>query len=270
MIELQTDFKRYFRQQYDTIREFVIPFIDEAKPVKKGQRFLEVGSGYGGILKAFADAGCDVTGIELSEYSTSIAREFLKEDLEAGRIRIINKNIYDIQVGRDIPEGFDIIVLKDTIEHIHGQDRFMKEIINFLKPGGVIFFGFPPWLMPFGGHQQSLDSKFLHKLPYFHILPRPVYAWVLKLFGEVPGRIEDTLEVHDTQISINRFERISKAAGFRILRRQFWLVNPSYKHKFGANPRKQFRWLGALPWLRDFFTTTCYYLLDKDQPESQQ
>lgn len=265
MIELQTDFNRYFKQQYDTTKEFIIPFIQPhlKSDNLNGLSFLEVGSGYGGICKAFSDAGCNVTGIELGEYSSNISKSFLKDEIASGKIRIINQNVYDINPNTDPSHKYDIILLKDTIEHIHGQDKFVAHIINFLKPNGVIFFAFPPWLMPFGGHQQSLDSKFLHKLPYFHILPMPVYKGILKLFGESSGRIADVCEVKETQISINRFEKITKAAGFKILSREFYLINPSYKHKFGATPKKQFGWLSAIPWLRDVFTTTCYYVLGK-------
>lgn len=263
MIKLQTDFDRYFKQQYDTVVDYIIPFIREKKELKNGVRFLEVGSGYGGICKAFADAGCQVTGIELRQNNSDISKKYLASDIAAGRIEIITKDAYDIKIGRDVADAYDVILLKDTIEHIHDQERFIKYIINFLKPDGMIFFAFPPWLMPFGGHQQSLDSKFLHKLPYFHILPTPIYRGILKMFGESEGRIIDILEIKETQISINRFEQIIKDAGFKVAKREHYLINPSYKHKFGATPRKQFKWLTAIPWVRDFFTTTCYYLLEK-------
>ncbi|MCF8254422.1 MAG: class I SAM-dependent methyltransferase [Bacteroidia bacterium] len=263
MIELQGDHNRYYKQQFDTTVEFIIPFIEREKKIEKGMRFLEVGSGYGGICKAFADAGCRVTGIELLDHASQIAKDFLQEEIKTGQVSIINKNVYDIDPEKDLDEKYDIILLKDTIEHIHGQDKFVKHIINFLKPNGVIFFAFPPWFMPFGGHQQSLDSKFLDKLPYFHILPTPIYRGIMKLFGEIDGRIVDVLEVKETQISINRFERITKEAGFAIAQREFYLINPSYKYKFGANPKKQYGFISALPWIRDFVTTTCYYVLKK-------
>jgi len=263
MIELQTDFNRYFKQQYDTVNDFIIPFIKGKKETIGGLQFLEVGSGYGGICKAFADAGCKVTGIELGADATKLALDFLKNEVSCGSIKLINKNIYDIDPTKDITELFDIILLKDTIEHIHDQEKFIKHIKSFLKPDGVIFFAFPPWFMPYGGHQQSLDSKYLHLLPYFHILPTAVYRLILKLFGEVEGRIIDVLEVKETQISINRFERISKNAGFKISQREFYLINPSYKYKFGMKPRKQLKLIAGIPWFRDFFTTTCYYLLEK-------
>jgi SAM-dependent methyltransferase len=263
MIELQGDYNRYFKQQFDTTTEFIIPFIEKEKKIKSGMRFLEVGSGYGGVCKAFIEAGCTITGIELLAWASDISKDFLKEDLANGKAQILNKNVYEINPDKDLDEKFDIILLKDTIEHIHDQAKFIKHIIHFLKPDGVIFFAFPPWMMPFGGHQQSLDSKFLDKLPYFHLLPNFLYTGLMRAFGEVEGRIVDVLEVKETQISINRFERISKEAGFAIAQREFWFINPSYKYKFGAKPKKQNKVIANIPWLRDFVTTTCYYVLKK-------
>jgi hypothetical protein len=66
-------------------------------------------------------------------------------------------------------------MLRDVIEHIPDQDRFFKHVRSYLQPDGVIFFGFPPWYMPFGGHQQVCHSKFLSKLPWFHPLPFPLF-----------------------------------------------------------------------------------------------
>lgn len=259
MIELQGDHNRYFKQQYDTIQTYVLPFIGQVKPVKPGMKFLEVGSGYGGICKAFADAGCDVTGIELLDYVSDISKDFLKEEIAAGKVRIINQNVYDMHD----EEQYDIILLKDTIEHIHDQEKFMKHIVRFLKKDGVFFFGFPPWCMPFGGHQQSLESKVLDKLPYYHLLPNFMYRGLMKLFGEHPIRIRDVMEVKETQISINRFERIVRQSGLKVALREFYFINPSYTYKFGLKVRKQNKLIAAIPWLRDFVTTTCYYVLTR-------
>ena len=151
------------------------------------------------------------------------------------------------------------------IEHLPDQASFVKEMKMFLKPGGVIFFGFPPWHMPFGGHQQITKSK-IGKMPYYHILPRSIYRFVLaKLFKEKPETINELLEIHDTQISINRFLRVMKNGGYKIISRRFYLVNPIYYYKFGLKPRKQLPLLQAVPYLRDFFTTCCYYLVGRNE-----
>jgi hypothetical protein len=60
--------------------------------------------------------------------------------------------------------------------------------------------------------------------------------------------------------------RLYRAAGFEMARERHYLINPIYEHKFKLKTREQFAWLKALPWIRDFFTTSCYYLLKKKHP----
>src|SRR5690606_28158848 len=112
---------------------------------------------------------------------------------------------------------FDLIILKDAIEHIPDQEKFIPYLKNFLKKEGQIFFGFPPWYMPFGGHQQVCQNKIASVLPYYHILPKPMYKGVLKMFGESEPVINELLEIKDTQITIERFEHIVKQSDLRVL-----------------------------------------------------
>ncbi len=80
-------------------------------------------------------------------------------------------------------ESFDIIVLKDVIEHIHDQKKLMAYMQTLLTERGVIFFGFSPWLMPYGGHQQMCSGKWLAKIPHYHLLQAFLYKWILKING---------------------------------------------------------------------------------------
>ena len=69
------------------------------------------------------------------------------------------RNVTSITDSREVEElytsrQFDLILLKDVIEHIPDQERVIPYLKEFLKPGGRVFFGFPPWYMPHGGHQQ--------------------------------------------------------------------------------------------------------------------
>ena len=86
------------------------------------------------------------------------AREWLVPELAEGSVKLIDSNIYDVDPKKDLGTLFDIIVLKDVIEHIHDQEKLIAWMKHFLKPGGVIFFGFPPWQMPYGGHQQMMQG----------------------------------------------------------------------------------------------------------------
>lgn len=128
---------------------------------------------------------------------------------------------------------------------------------KFLRPGGAIFFGFPPWQMPFGGHQQICRSR-LSRLPYIHLLPRPLYKTLLKWKQEP---VDELMEIRDTRLSIERFERICRTQGYKIVGADHYLLNPIYEWKFGWKPRRQWTWLRSIPYLRNYLTTCVYYLI---------
>ncbi|MEZ4684773.1 MAG: class I SAM-dependent methyltransferase [Bacteroidia bacterium] len=250
-----------FRQQVENAKEYVLPFIEEAFPVKEGMMVLEIGAAEGGVLKPFVDRGCTVVGVDLSPARIETAKRFLEEEVEAGKAQFIAQNVYEEGFQQQWDGKFDLIVLKDTIEHIPGQERFVPYIKRFLKPDGAIFFGFPPWRMPFGGHQQVCKSKRLGKTPWFHLLPKGIYKAILTSAGESEPVIEELMEIKETGISLNRFERISRKSGLKIVHRRLFLVNPIYKYKFGWKPRVQYGLIAAIPWFRDWFTTCGWYVV---------
>ena len=139
MFEFHADRKRYFDIQVLNAEKYVIPFIEEKFPVRTGMRVLEIGCGEGGVLKAFINKGCSGVGVELEAVRIENAKEYLKEDVAAGKIKFIIKNIYDVDIEKDLGGEFDIIVLKDVIEHIHDQPKLIGWMKNYLKPGGIVF-----------------------------------------------------------------------------------------------------------------------------------
>jgi SAM-dependent methyltransferase len=257
VFEFHADRKRYFDIQVLNAEKYVIPFIGEKFPVKHGMRVLEIGCGEGGVLKAFINKGCQGVGVELDAPRIEDAKKFLPEDIETGKLKFVVKDIYEVDTEKDFNGLFDMIVLKDVIEHIHDQAKLIGWMKNFLTPQGIVFFGFPPWYMPFGGHQQMCRSK-ISRLPYIHLLPRGLYRWILK------SRKEDVralMEIRDTGISIERFEKICKEEGYAIVHHRHYLLNPIYEWKFGWKPRRQSIVIKAIPFLRNFFTTCVYYII---------
>jgi len=257
VFEFHTDRKIYFKIQALNAAEYVIPFIEKVFPIQPGMRVLEIGCGEGGVLKAFINKGCKGVGVELDAPRIEDAKKFMAVEIKNGEVIFITKDIYVIDVNTEFDGPFDIIVLKDVIEHIHDQAKLIGWMKHFLTPGGVIFFGFPPWYMPFGGHQQMCRSK-ISKLPYIHLLPRGVYKWILKKKKEP---VEELMEIRDTGISIERFEKICKTEGYKILHKKHYLLNPIYKWKFGWKPVSQGVIIRAIPFVRNFFTTCVYYLI---------
>lgn len=262
MQERHSDRKRYFDEQALTTKKYVIPYISSVSPVTAESSILEIGCGEGGNLVPFFEMGCSrVVGVDIGEARIEAAKA-LFGDMEGGeRVEFICQDIYDVD---DLGQ-FDVIFMRDVIEHIHDQERFMKYVKKFLKPGGLFFLGFPPWYNPFGGHQQVCQNKWLSKLPYYHILPTPLYRRMLKWGGEPEERIENLLEVKETGISIERFERILRAEKYTTLKRTFYFINPNYEVKFGLKPRKAWGLISGITFFRNFFVTAMYYVITKHE-----
>jgi len=250
-----------YDQQVENSGSYVLPFIEETKKITPGTRVLEVGTAEGGVLIPFAERGCVCVGVDLNPQRIELAKEFNAKEVADGKITFLYQNIYEDAFLHKYKNDFDVIILKDVIEHVPEQEKFIAFLKNFLRPDGQIFFGFPPWYMPFGGHQQVCTHKLTSMMPYYHILPRFIYKGILKMAGEPEHAITELMEIKDTQITMERFERITRRAGFKILNKTPYLINPIYKYKFGLKPRKQWAPLMWIPYFRDFVTTCAYYTI---------
>jgi SAM-dependent methyltransferase len=262
MTKLHHDKPRYFEIQYLNSKHSIIPFLKNHFSPSKDMNVLEIGSAEGGVLKAFSDLGCNCLGIELNEKRVALANNFLKPEIEAGKMSFISEDIYNIDP-KILPNKFNLIILKDVIEHIHHQEKFIEKIEQFLTNDGLIFFGFPSWRMPFGGHQQISKSKLLAKMPYYHLLPKSFYKLILKVFGESDDIIADLLEIKETGISTKRFEKICKENNYKIVKQIKYLVAPIYEYKFGYKTKILPKWIASIPFFNDFFTFQSYYIIKK-------
>lgn len=263
MLEFHKDKQRYFNYQYWTSRDYIIPFLKSELDFSKKLDVMEVGCAEAGVLKAFVEKGHSCLGVELQNSRIENAKIFLKDYYEAGNIGFINKDIYKIDIEKDLGRKFDLVILKDVIEHIPDQEKVIPRLGDFLKPGGKIFFGFPPWYMPFGGHQQISGSKFLRHLPWFHLLPTFLYKGVLKVFGERLHTYDELLDIKSTGISIERFTNITRRSEMTLTKKRFFLTNPIYKYKFNLKVRVLPKILTVIPFFRNFYTTAVYFVVGK-------
>ena len=223
-------------------------------------RVLEIGCGEGGNLLPFAELGCEVIGIDQAAVRIEQAESFFVQAGYEGHF--ICADFFQVEANQ-FPK-FDLILVHDVIEHIPEKDRFFESVREFLKPGGLLFMAFPAWQMPFGGHQQICRSRLLSHLPFFHLLPRPLYKGMLTLFKEPQGTIAELLSIKECGISIGQFRRYLKKHHYSIRRQMLYFINPHYEIKFHLRPRRLARWLGKCPYVRNFFCTSAFFLL-KDQ-----
>lgn len=259
MQQRHLDRQSYFNELAHTSRDFYINYLGKFVDITSGINVLEIGCGEGGNLLPFAEIGCKVTGIDAATIRIEQAKEFFaSSDLNG---RFIASDFFDIT-----PDAlncvFDVILVHDVIEHISKErkQQFISHARSFLSQTGVIFWGFPAWQMPFGGHQQICHSKICATLPYIHLLPKPIYKGILKLFGENESCINELLDIKACKTSIERFESIIKHNNCTIIDKQFWLINPHYQQKFNLKPRKLASFIGSIKYIRNFFTTSCFYI----------
>jgi SAM-dependent methyltransferase len=259
MQERHLNKEKYFNEQAFTTSKYVVPYINSFRKIEPGVEILEIGCGEGGNMQPFLEIGCKVTGVDISSNKIENAEKFLSARSFKYPPILLAEDIYNCNGKLKGP--YDLIIMRDVIEHIHDQDRFMGFVKRFLKKDGLFFLAFPPWYNPFGGHQQICVNPLLSRLPYYHILPKSVYRFLLKTGGEDNQKIHNLLEIKDTGISIERFEKILLKHQYHTLKKTFFFVNPNYDIKFGLKPRRQIRPLTALVFLRNFVITSCYYLV---------
>ena len=198
-----------------------------------------------------------MTGVDLSETRINDAKLFFKKNNAEGQFIVA-----DICTITEFNYCYDIILCHDVIEHIENKEFFLRKIMTFLKNDGVVFMAFPAWQMPFGGHQQICRSRLLSHLPFIHLLPSKIYCNLLKLFGEDEVCIKELMNIKKTKCPIELFENLLKRVGFSCKRRDMYFINPHYEVKFGLHPIKLYPLIANIPYIRNFFTTSSFYILE--------
>ena len=144
IIDLRTE--GYNRHETHDDVEFILDLIG-AQP----KRVLEIGCGFGRILLALADAGHEVTGIDVEDGDL--------DNLSTTAKSLGLKNVYWYKadaVYDDWGTGFDVVVLAGNIlfniENIESADAYKKAQESFIQkaaaalvPGGYVYIGYSPF-----------------------------------------------------------------------------------------------------------------------------
>ncbi len=255
MQRLHGDAEAYWRYQYRYGSEVLLPLLASWGWNVSGTRVLEVGCSEAGILGAFAEKGATVTGAEISESRIKSARSFQRTPFP-----VLSADICDPSAVQTLGGGYDLILLRDVIEHLFDRETAFDHLKQLLAPGGRIVVTFPPWYMPFGGHQQALPGP-LRKVPWLHLLPMSLY--VRLLHGQVNGQdwlVREMVNTRRTGLTIAAFHRLLNRKRLQIERETRWLINPAYTIKYGLAARPA-GWLGKVPLLREVAVTSVYAML---------
>ena len=102
-----------------------------------GEKFLDIGAGWGGLLMWAAEHyGVNATGITLSKNQRAHVQRLIEEKRLQGRVRMELRDYREL----DESQGFDKIASVGMFEHV-GQvnmPAYFGKIFRLLKPGGLV------------------------------------------------------------------------------------------------------------------------------------
>lgn len=119
------------------------------------ERILELGAGYGRIIKELAPFCSSIVGMDISEKSVDLGKEYLKDCPNASMVTMdVHEMVFD--------QSFDVILcLQNGLSAMRADSAVIDQCLGLLSPGGKAYF-------------SSYSSKF--------------WEWRLKWFEEQSGK----------------------------------------------------------------------------------
>jgi cyclopropane-fatty-acyl-phospholipid synthase len=143
--ELWLDARRVYSCAYYIDATMTLAQAQEAKldhicrklMLKPGERYLDIGSGWGALLMWAAEHyGVDATGITLSKNQHAHVQKLIDDKGLSGRVRV------ELRDYRDLPEEqpFEKISSVGMFEHVGraNMTRYFEKILRLLVPGGLV------------------------------------------------------------------------------------------------------------------------------------
>ncbi len=189
----------YWKEDTKTLEEAQnnkIEHIIKKLDIKKNQRVLDIGCGWGGLCFEIAKQfDCEVTGISLSTNQIKYCKEKAKE------LGLENQVKFELQDYRLVKGNFDRIVSVGFGEHLGVKfyNTFFKKINSILKSNGTFLFHLIGVV-----DQPSAPNQFINK----YIFPGGVCPSLSQLIKP----IEKTgLIVADTETLIRHYDKTLEA-----------------------------------------------------------
>jgi len=142
-------------------------WIDYAKEVgkkiglSKNYKVIEIGSNDGFLTKQFKNMGCDVVGIDPSQYMAQLAMD---------RGIKTYTTIFNFEVSEHIKNEFgksDLIVANNVFNHSNKACNFAQGVVNLLNDDGVFVYELPYWYNTI--KDKKFDQIYHEHVTYFTV-----------------------------------------------------------------------------------------------------
>ena len=244
--------EKHFLEQEKHTESYLIPYLKEHIPNFQKMKILEVGCAEAGFVKYLHNMGCDITGLELEESRVEIAQKYAPET------KVLVGDITNPEVINKLESTFDLIVMRDVIEHIEDRDAVFSNLNKLLNENGYVYITFPPRFSAFAGHQQN-GKTILRNIPFLQLLPDRIIKTCGKILNENKKIIQHIITNYKIGLSIQSFENYCKKYGFNFIIKELFLLRPVFKVRFGLPTIK----FPDIPFLREVKAMGCECLLQK-------
>lgn len=253
-----SDIKHFQRGEFDNPR-FWSRF--NGFPDFEGAAILDVGSGWGSLCVDMASGGAKkIVGLdikcELVDFANRYVRKHYPHLIDIIQFECLDLKNYDEQA------VFDIIVSKDSFEHIIDLSVMLDEMKIRLKPGGKIYSGFGPlYTSPYGDHDRrrtilkpwGIFGQVLALIPWAHLILEPTLVTMNNRYRE--RKITSMRDLQLNKFAWSDYLEIFRKSGFEII----YLV----KNNSISMPSRILSILAKTPFMEDFFIHNVYCILEK-------
>jgi len=244
--------KHFFEQEKHTV-SYLIPFFQTYLPNFYTMTVLEIGCAEAGFIKQLNESGITAMGLEIEESRVQIAHKYTPNAI------IHVGDITDPKIVKKFNTTFDLIVMRDVIEHITEREQTFANLRALLKDDGYLYITFPAKFSGFAGHQQHARS-FLKYTPYLHLLPSFKLKFLGRMLKERPQFIATVKANYKNGLSIRGFEQYCAQFNFSFVRKELFLFRPIFKSRFGLPIIR----IPNIPLIREFMAWGCECLLRKN------
>lgn len=237
--------RAYFVEQFESNQEWLRRIGGIAPLEFAGKRVLEIGCGHGALAFFAAQQGAaQVVGLDLDQERIAFARRVLAEDYQecAGRVHFETEDVAGFQ-----GPPFDLVISKDSFEHIADLPGMLAHIRRMLRPGGTFAVGFSQlYYSPFGDH-----GRFHVRVPWLHALvPEGLLArWASYREGRL---ITSAADVGLNKVTPSEFRQLMASTPWSSLSIRY--------NQGGHSLFRLFDVLRRVPGLERYFTVSIYAL----------
>jgi ubiquinone biosynthesis O-methyltransferase len=169
---LQADLDRYYdykddksvrythRIRVDHLRDMIRRLPASVGPAGR-MKALDAGTGFGVYSILMAEAGYDVTAIDINDHEIQQARQWAAA---RGVLDRVEYKIGDLEKMSDEAEAFDLIICSEVLEHLEHPDIGARNLHRLLKPGGVAIVSMPNMACLLGVMQWSYRKSGIRAL----------------------------------------------------------------------------------------------------------